>query len=269
MSTGPDDFKWIGKFLSRYIATIGPHDWPDDPDDMRYFAEGWVGAFRMARITEAEADAARVRLAGYPPAFKREHLPAVVEVVLKMRERDATQRLVEQIGTPPEQASAEAVSCSCPECGGNGLARRKGVWVDRSWSATASLYCRCPMGRYRMERDEFGSDSLPFDDLQALPALWNPDLSHSSWSARPAAPPSVEGRQWRYLQPGETPPPPIASKAARSTAMPAKAPRLPWFEKVPADLPMPKPVPRLAPEPEAPPPCPKAEAMTEEELKWL
>lgn len=275
--------EWIGRFLKRYVDTIGPHDFPTDADDedlepgqptaAESFMRGWVYAFTIPSppVTEAEADAATVRLALHPPAFRRQHLPAVVEVVLKMRERDATQKLVEAVATPPEEARAIVRSKGCPECstanGPTGFALRRGMWKDASWHATASLYCRCSVGRYRLEREE--AYPPPFDDLQALPHLWDWKLSHPTWTDRPAPPPSVEGRQWVYLAPGESAPPVIA-KAAKLGA-PAKGRRPDWAAPIPKDLPMPRPVPRLAPEPEPPPPpCPKDEhGFDEESLKWL
>lgn len=238
--------RWIDRYIGRYIATVGPHDFPDDPEEMTCFLEGWVEAFRMARITEAEADAARVRLALHAPEFRKKHLPAVVEVVLKMRERDATQRLVEAVATPPEQARAEARARGCPECtrhdgqGPTGLALRKGVWLDSSWSASASLYCRCALGRYRLDQAMLASsEPPPFDDLQAMPHLWDWSKHHITWSERPEPPPSVEGRQWWYLAPGQDAPKMLPCVSPPSSRRGRSANRS-WSGPIPENLFMPR-----------------------------
>jgi hypothetical protein len=274
MSTEPE---WLRPYLKRYLNTIGPHDWPTEADEWDDFVEGWAFALAIPSppISEAEADAARVRLAMSPPAFKRQHLPAVIEVVLKMRERDATRRLVEEIATPPEQARAEVRSKGCPECstptGPTGFARRKGVWADRSWSATATLYCRCALGRYRAATNDL--DPAPYDDLQALPHLWDWSRSHLTWSQHPSAPPSVEGRGWVYLAPGEAAPTPIA-KAVIPPGRLARPRGRSWAGPIPENLVMPRPVPReMRPEPEpaptSPPPLAAGETLDEEALEWL
>jgi hypothetical protein len=197
----------------------------------------------------------------------------VVEVVLKMRERDATRALVDAVATPPEEARAIVRSKGCPECstssGPTGFAHRKGVWADKSWSATTSLYCRCAVGRLRVAGDDL--DPPAFDDLQALPHLWDWSLSHPSWSDRPAVPPSVEGREWIYLAPGETVPTPIA----RAVLPPGRLSRpkgRSWSGPIPENLVMPRPVPRavetLPPAPESPQSPPDAEP-TPEAGEWM
>lgn len=237
--------EWIRPFLKRYTATIRPEGWPDgsDPDEVVCFVEGWIEGFADERppVTEAEADAARVRLAKTPPSWPRDHLPAVLAVVRGLRERDAAAGQAE--ATPPDPLTEMAArrSRGCPECstatGPTGFARRRGMWSDRSWHATVALYCRCPLGRRRLAGAT--TDPPPYDDLQALPHLWDRSLSHPAWSHRPSHPCSVEGRAWRYMTRDEPAPPPIAA-AVLPAARPSRPRGRSWGGPVPENLFMPR-----------------------------
>jgi hypothetical protein len=210
--------QWIRPFLKRYAATIGPHDFPDgsDPEEVRCFVEGWVGAFSIPypKITEEEADAARTRLALNPPAFRRDHCPAVVAVVLGMRQRDAASRLAVASEPSGPEAVARAESRGCPECsdGGTptGWATRRAMWVTPpQWSASLRLFCRCPLGRFL--RDAHQLPRPMYDDLQARPDLWDPDMAHETWSDEPEDEAAGYKGEWRYLAVGEPGPEPLTS----------------------------------------------------------
>lgn len=80
-----DPADWIDRYLGRYRKRFDPFDWPTDPDGWFEFVAGWVDRLRTYRVTEGEANAAALQLAGCPPRYRNDHLPAVLEVVKSMR----------------------------------------------------------------------------------------------------------------------------------------------------------------------------------------
>ncbi len=83
---------WITGFLNSHRSRFHPGDWPRDEssDDALEFIRGWVTAFNLKGVTEAEADAASRTLVLDPPNFRREHIPRVIAAVeAARRERNA------------------------------------------------------------------------------------------------------------------------------------------------------------------------------------
>lgn len=85
-----DPATWIDKFLPRYRTRFDPFDWPAAGDDeWLEFVGTWVAAFRRNGVTLGEANAAALQLAEYPPTYRNQHLPAVLEVVRSNRKPQA------------------------------------------------------------------------------------------------------------------------------------------------------------------------------------
>ena len=157
---------WIMGFLDRHQARFAPHDWPADgaTEEWREFTKGWITALALRQVTEAEADDASSRLAARPPAWRREHIPAILEAIEAIRQ--------ERSGPAPQAMTRERVeheSKAAAHCGGGGLTS---VWHPRpdpiaKVPETLAAYCICPMGRWieRIHRDHFPDVRARWIDL--------------------------------------------------------------------------------------------------------
>jgi hypothetical protein len=90
MSTNAQDRprirNWVGDFLGRHRARFNPADWPEAGCDEWYeYVKGWIKAFALKAITEAEADEASQHLTLVPPKWRLDHIPAVVRQVEALR----------------------------------------------------------------------------------------------------------------------------------------------------------------------------------------
>lgn len=146
---------WIAGFLKRHKAKFAPHDWPDgtDSEDSKAFLQGWVTAFSLKGITEAEAEEASCLLTTSPPNFRREHVPAVVGKVEEIRQSKGAGH-----ASGTREAAREA-SRGCVYCGGDGLAT---AWAEapddaRRIPPTVAAFCCCQHGRW-MKRTHVEKD---------------------------------------------------------------------------------------------------------------
>ena len=151
---------WLPDFLTRHCSRLRPGDWPEiGTEDEREFTRIWFAAFLAERVTEREADTASVRLGTRPPAFAREHLPAVMCEVFALREANAKTECNE---VPATREAAERASRDCGHCSGSGQVRvyhpsRTGDgpivvrdFRGREWRRPSAVvaHCSCPMGRW-------------------------------------------------------------------------------------------------------------------------
>jgi hypothetical protein len=152
--------EWIVGFLERHRARFAPNDWPDPdskPEDWIEFVKGWVTAFALKQISEAEADEASRRLALDPPQWRRDHVPAVVKAVEALRGAKAGPPVASD-----DRAAAVAASRDCPGCSGSGY----GSAVDAARTQATGhevrvaclCPCACPMSRW-VERQLAQSDA--------------------------------------------------------------------------------------------------------------
>ena len=216
---------WILGFLKRYKAILAPSDWPtgENPDELRFYLGAWVTALgrQFPKVAEAEADAALERLVLDPPRFRSEHIPAFIQAIHELRRQAQTTAML-TAGPSQAECTARDQSRDCPECMGSGWARRRVKWHSAPRPFLLDLFCRCPLGRWRIMLDVARHRS--FDDLQARPDLWHPDRDHPTWSSRPL-PPEVdvdagdEARGWRYLGLDEPAPEPTTPAAAMAGGM--------------------------------------------------
>lgn len=206
MTPSRDVLRWFPgwldfhQFLFRHLSFV---DYKETRGPVYYAA--WIEEF-------GRLDATYDLAAGASKALQRRddlqdsighHLPALCAMIARLStELSARAPRVMTIG---ERARSE--SRDCPECRGTGLARRRTVMAGFPWNLAVCLYCRCPLGRYLLDRDQTSEAPPCYDDLQALPELWSNRVSHASWSDRPAARArqAFEPNEFgvRYLRPGE------------------------------------------------------------------
>jgi hypothetical protein len=157
---------WINGFLARHKVRFDPHDWPESPEEFREFARMWVTALATAQATEAEADAASVQLAGSPPQYRRDHIPAVLAVIKERRAQAGG-------SAASDRESARSESKGCPHCGGEGLATVYHPAPSRELRvpATVAAHCSCPHGRFM--RRKVGQGEGGEGLLRRIPDLAN------------------------------------------------------------------------------------------------
>jgi hypothetical protein len=130
-------------------------DWPTDG----VFYAAWKRRLDKIGCDLATACRASDRVAESPPSFVDKHLDAVCDAVIGIyRERDAAGERVDLLTTkaergeelnPGEVAELQKVARGCPSCSGTGLAVRFSV---RNPGRSATLHCRCLLGRWIRER---------------------------------------------------------------------------------------------------------------------
>lgn len=175
-----------------------------DPKGPAYYDE-WVETFARLGATYEIACAASKRLQHRDDVHEcpARHLALLERAIPPLLEQG---RHLPRAAPALERARAE--SRGCPECEGRGLALRQVRLAIRPGVLyTVELYCRCSLGRYRLDaaQDRGGPE---YDDLQARPALWRRELSHPSWSDEPT-PATMHGdSSVRYLKPGAQKPTP-------------------------------------------------------------
>ena len=212
---------WLLGFIDRYRAVIAPQDWPtgQEPDALRYYLRAWVTALscQTPKVTEAEADAALERLVLDPPRFRSEHIPAFVKAVHELRRETLAAAASPTAGPSEAEREARRRSRDCPECHGSGWAKRRWRWHSIPRPSLVDLFCRCPAGRWRKGNDPEllkGDHMRKHDDLQAVPAQWDPELWHPTWGDIPCDHDMIidadcEGLWW-YVPVGEPSPEPVA-----------------------------------------------------------
>ena len=154
---------WIYGFLKRHLLRYPSADWPDPhTEDGQEFVKLWFQAFKLAGVTEVEADTASVRLASNPPRFRTDHIPAII------REVEAIRRANAAAATPHSRDEAERLARDCPRCEGLGLVLVFHPGHDgspRAWyrkpngenvlgPSRVAGHCTCALGRWMRSRTE-------------------------------------------------------------------------------------------------------------------
>jgi hypothetical protein len=165
---------WIGSFLARHMGRCPRSDWPREgsggeiTEAFGGFLQAWRHTFVTRGVEERWADLASLDLAGAPPRYLGDHLPAVVKLAIDYRVRDnagAASGSVEE---------ARLASKGCPRCGGSGLvsarvhaagAFRTAGGVALPAGSTFGATCPCPMGEAIQRADA----ALPADKRSRLP----------------------------------------------------------------------------------------------------
>lgn len=113
----PDDrdtaADWVPAFIAMHRDRFDPHDWPA-ADSAKYEAmvEDWAVALAAERVTDAEARRASRRLVAKPPRYRRDHLPAILAAVRRMRaDHDTRAASLDE---------AKRLAAACERCGGHG-----------------------------------------------------------------------------------------------------------------------------------------------------
>jgi hypothetical protein len=166
---------WVSGFLLRHMRRF-PGDWPREPSDLAELRRLWQAALERQDVEEGEADSASRRLAESPPAFRRDHIPALLAAVKAIRaERGA--------GAAESREDAKAASQHCPRCSGEGITV---VWHPRpdplgGIAPCVAAYCVCRHGRWIVRNHRTGREgALPFIDLKDVLD------GRSGWLAAPA-----------------------------------------------------------------------------------
>jgi hypothetical protein len=202
--------RWFFGWLE-YHQKINPGKWVRATDfGARDVYLGWMEAFAKAKATDDVARLASRRLQSVGPGYPSSHLSKLLPLIADVRREQFTARDRDPGAASPEAARAQAASADCPECKGEGWARRKLFCRPVPRAATVVLFCRCPMGRHLKAHDPEltrGERVRLHDDLQAQPDLWDPSLWHPSWSEWPCdhdlnLSPDDAARV-RYVLPGE------------------------------------------------------------------
>lgn len=141
---------WIGRFLGHHQARFAPHDWPEG-DDLITWAESWAAALDRLGATEAEAEAASAWLVGDPPAFRRDHIPAVIRAIRRGRSSEIapepadslTRADAERARAHAEWAQAEDAWHAIPADERDALMRRllRGLPGMARWHRVAVTMC--------------------------------------------------------------------------------------------------------------------------------
>ena len=206
--------EWFFQWLEYHQMLHRNRQWirSENPNAPEIYA-GWIESFERIGATSELAHRASRRLQENPPKFLNEHLPAIRHAIFELRKSESTTATQGPERATPDQVQAAIESHECPECDGTGWARRQAYWPSLRWSPFVDMFCRCPHGRWRKITDaDLRTDGRNYDDLQAWPSLWNPDLTFPLWSNRPVKPesiaiPETEGK-WHYLPPSR--PAPVA-----------------------------------------------------------
>lgn len=202
-------FEWL-----EYHQMLHPHrGWMrgENPNALEFYA-GWIACFEGIGVTLDVARQASRNLQEDPPKFLNEQLPRLKTAIFGIKSLAATTPTGGVQHPNPEQVRASIESHGCPECEGTGWARRHAYWPSLRWSPCVDMFCRCPHGRWRKANDPDlrTPDGRNYDDLQAWPSIWNPDLAFHLWTDRPVKPESIADpeteRLWHYLPPGQSVP---------------------------------------------------------------
>lgn len=213
---------WFAAWLDFHQLVFRHLDWLGlDEAGGEDFYDAWILELARANATYETAIAASQtmqRRADLQTSVAK-HLPALGEMVRCA----ASARSCSGARASPAMAEARSESVDCPECKGTGYARRRTVYREQRWHISVTLYCRCSLGRYLLDHAQDDRDrGERFDDLQAMPELWNPALSHRTWSDRPARrtrqPFETGVAECRYLVPEPPPAPAPEKKIGRRVA---------------------------------------------------
>ncbi len=206
-SISKGDFKtWLLSHMSRspqqswtpYEIDGGDGEMIKNPD-FQVFAKGWYSVATEIGATAEELEAATIALVRTPPAFFDAHLPAIENAVKLIRQRkkasNAKKAEVDTEGKKGDEAYHPDLSqdvCKlrsrlCPECSGGGFAMRFVELDELPYPCRATLFCRCPMGRWMLGHYKTNDPQRysQIADLQSHPALWNPGLKFDAWAETP------------------------------------------------------------------------------------
>jgi hypothetical protein len=79
---------WIGPFLTRHRMRFDDADWPATGTEAnRQNVLLWLAALNAHLVTEDEADAASLALGTVPPQYRKDHIPALIGMVEKLRQQ--------------------------------------------------------------------------------------------------------------------------------------------------------------------------------------
>jgi len=189
------------------------------PSDLDFYG-AWKRMFRELGITRHEAADISDRLQINRPTHPDRHPEAIKDHLREIRRIARDRQAIARSGIPGTGRIVAAMpECKdCPECEGTGLARRHWSSPGLPSPMMVDLLCRCPAGSHRRET----LDRRDLADLQSLPELWSPWLSHPSWSPSPTEPPSHRPSPdgW-FLPPSPPVEPSPAKKAPKKPAKPS------------------------------------------------
>lgn len=140
---------WVPGFMLLHRERFDPHDWPAaDSAKFEAMVEDWAAALTAERVTEAEAKRASRRLVAKPPKYRRDHLPAILAAVRRMRaDHDTAAASLEE---------AQRLAAGCERCEGAGwvyLYDPAPSYAARRPRAVAAT-CVCALGVfYRQAHD--------------------------------------------------------------------------------------------------------------------
>lgn len=178
---------WLQGFYEAHCRRHPRSDWPEfNLDDE--FISSWLANFILHNVTRDEAEVASIQIAGKGVSYRNEHLSAILAAIDEIRRNRGNDRARELARTREDAARR---SEDCPECNGDGRARRRFVIPDRYKNTfEGSLFCRCPLGRFdeNQYRQEWPEEREKRDDLQSRPDLWDRTISFHEWSDVPTNP---------------------------------------------------------------------------------
>lgn len=146
---------WFGLFIMSHMARFPREDWPAEmSQDASEFFGAWRHQFILKGLTEDVATRASLDLAGEPPRWKADHLPAILKAAAEVR-----RQLEPQTSAESPLEDARIASRDCPDCLGNGSAVRyvhpeilgKLVTVGGNEvpiGGSVAIPCSCPLGRH-------------------------------------------------------------------------------------------------------------------------
>lgn len=189
---------WFGLFIMAHMARFPREDWPAEmSQDASEFFGAWRHQFVIKGLTEDVATRASLDLAGDPPRWKADHLPAILKAAAEVRRQLEPQSSAE---SPLEDA--RMASRDCPDCLGNGSAVRyvhpeilgklkTAAGNPVPIGGSVSIPCSCPLGRH-VARGLAPEGRQPVPTVDRFPSL-------RRWEA-PWGSPSSDGldNQFRY-----------------------------------------------------------------------
>jgi hypothetical protein len=191
--------KWVSRLMTFYHEQLapGPDQWPEaGSDDFREYEKIWDEALSDESIDDKQAFAAVRKLCREaPPQWRREHLPAVIEMVRRTKAENPAQGEDGRPGPGGEtRESAAEQSRSCVHCGCIGMTGvfhrdHKGGRVisvyDRagdivSVPSIVAAWCKCPLGRWikanHQKRDpDTARRTVDFQDVLDGNSTWLAD----------------------------------------------------------------------------------------------
>lgn len=189
---------WFGLFIATHMMRFPREDWPEEmSEEASNFFGAWRHQFIIKGLTEDVATKASLDLAGDPPRWLADHLPAILKAGAEVRRQAEPQTSAE---SPLEDA--RMASRDCPDCLGNGSAVRyvhPEILGKLKTSAgnpvpiggSVSIPCSCPLGRH-VARGLAPEGRQPVPTVDRYPSL-------RRWEA-PWGSPSSDGldNQFRY-----------------------------------------------------------------------